>query len=430
MSTSKRISLYFTWFATALLLIFAVVINIAFLWEWRRHENRRIQPAVQHSRQTQKQEKRLWVNINRENIQSKRIVSRFTDSITVPYTNQLQEAVLNTHIRNVVFIEDERYIYKVIEDEIVLSRITPFIGRQIALAWMSLWGLFIFALLSYMVSRRVVSRWLRNLTHLADHVSKIHIDMLHKKIDFPDLPDDDEIKIVANEINTMQSDLQSQIDQIKRFIANVSHEFKTPLMVMQSSLELAHVTKSYDQAITQSTSEIQKLQSLLDTLMQIHQWASPESTTHEESEDIYIQPLMQHIIDIQTQHIQKNQDITIDIQENVSVHYPPAALDMILTNLIQNSLKYTPEIWSIHISAHQQTTTDQTVITICDSWPWISAQNLEHIREPFWQWDKSRHIDQWFWLGLSIVKSLIDRHGWRVEYSQSELGGCQVDVYI
>lgn len=424
-STSKRISLYFTWFATALLFIFAVMINIVFFWEWWSHENRRIQPVVQQTRQIQKKEKQLWVNLDRAVAESKRIVSRFTDSVALPYTNELQEQIMENHFRNIVNLEDERYIYQEAGEEIILSRITPMIDRQRALAWMSLWGLLIFALLSYLISSRLVTYSLANLKILADHVGEIHIDQLHQKIDFKDLPDHDEIKIVANEINEMQDTIQAQVNQVKRFIANVSHEFKTPLMVIQSSLELSTMTKQYDSAITHATQQIHKLQSLLDTLMSLHQ---PNAHTSTNTESIDIKPIVDNTVYILTQELQKNQDITIEIDPSVSIHYHQSALQIILKNIIQNAIKYTPVDGTIHISA--QVNKNKTIISIADSWPWISSQDLEHIREPFWQWDSSRHIDQGFWLGLSIVKSLLDRHWGEITYSKSELGGCLVQIYI
>jgi len=412
MSTSKRISLYFTIFATTLLFIFTILINLSFFAERYRNENRTIQRIVQSSQLAE--EKRP---------KTKPIWWQFTQTITVPYTTELQEVIQEKHTRNIVEIEENRFIYTIIEENIILNRITPLVERQRALAMMSLAFLIIFALLSYIFSHKLARKSLNNLHELASHVSNIHIDKLWEKIEFPDLPQNDEINIVAQEINTMQDSLTKQVNQIRSFISNVSHEFKTPLMVIKSSLELAQVTNTYDVALATTQSQITKLHNLLETLIELE---DPKVETDQEPynpkedlEDIYT-----HISHIYN----KNHVFNADTHPGMLISYPRTALHIILQNIIHNAVKHTPAKGVIHIHSSQDHT--HTYIYIDDSWPWISSDDIEHIREPFRQWDSTRHIDQWFWLWLSIVKSVIDKYGWDIQYSTSPLWWVRVTIEL
>ncbi len=82
---------------------------------------------------------------------------------------------------------------------------------------------------------------------IASFVSKQDIHSLDNNISLNHLPDNDEIKIIADSINTMTDLLDVQISQIRRFVSNLSHEIKTPLMASRTHAELALKTGDYEQ---------------------------------------------------------------------------------------------------------------------------------------------------------------------------------------
>ncbi len=111
-----------------------------------------------------------------------------------------------------------------------------------------------------------MKRGLKDLHGLASHVQSLDIDTLQKKALFDHLPQDDEIKIVSRALDDMASKLHHQVSMIKQFVANVSHEFKTPLMSLQSTLEVGEKTKNYENVLSQTRDQIGIMNRLLDTL--------------------------------------------------------------------------------------------------------------------------------------------------------------------
>jgi signal transduction histidine kinase len=101
---------------------------------------------------------------------------------------------------------------------------------------------------------------------LAKKVQSIDIDSLHNNLTFDHLPEHDEIHIVSRALDEMTTKVHNQVTLIKQFVANVSHEFKTPLMSLQSTLDVGEKTKNYTDVLLQTREQIGVMSRLLDTL--------------------------------------------------------------------------------------------------------------------------------------------------------------------
>jgi signal transduction histidine kinase len=102
---------------------------------------------------------------------------------------------------------------------------------------------------------------------LAKKVQTLDIDSLHtQQFAFDHLPAHDEIQIVSHALDEMTTKVHDQVVRIKQFVANVSHEFKTPLMSLQSTLEVGEKTNNYTDVLLQTRDQIGVMSRLLDTL--------------------------------------------------------------------------------------------------------------------------------------------------------------------
>jgi signal transduction histidine kinase len=107
-------------------------------------------------------------------------------------------------------------------------------------------------------------------------------------------------------------------------------------------------------------------------------------------------------------------------QEAATVCADPDALRQVLTNLLDNSVRYTPAAGRIVCAARRQG--EGTAISVRDTGAGISREHLPRIFERFWRADTSRSREEGgTGLGLSIVKHLVEAHGGRV-WAQSDLG--------
>ena len=86
-------------------------------------------------------------------------------------------------------------------------------------------------ILQFLAGRIISKRLLKNLISISDSVQDININTPAKeRIVLQSLPKNDEIKILADALNSSYDKIDTQTDKLKQFITDVSHEFKTPLM--------------------------------------------------------------------------------------------------------------------------------------------------------------------------------------------------------
>jgi len=85
---------------------------------------------------------------------------------------------------------------------------------------------------------------LSKLNDLVDHVKKLNVDNLHNKINIEG-PKDDEINILAIKMNEALEKINKQTNSLKDFVSNASHEFKTPLMTINTEIDYAIKSKKH-----------------------------------------------------------------------------------------------------------------------------------------------------------------------------------------
>ena len=117
------------------------------------------------------------------------------------------------------------------------------------------------------------------------------------------------------------------------------------------------------------------------------------------------------IDDLQKIYTKKNITIKKHINNDVVVKAHKDSWNIIVKNILDNALKFTPDEWSIEV------TLDKKKLTIQDNGKWIPASDLEHIWERFWQADRSKTDTKSFGLGLYLTKLLVEKHGRKIAMS-------------
>jgi signal transduction histidine kinase len=105
----------------------------------------------------------------------------------------------------------------------------------------------------------------------------------------------------------------------------------------------------------------------------------------------------------------------------------PGQIDSIITNLLDNAIKYTPAEGSIHVSLFSNQTT--AILRMEDSGSSLDAEEIEKVFQRFYRSPAHQQIIG-SGLGLAIVKTALDQLHGRIILSQSDLGGLQVDVHL
>lgn len=403
-TTSQRIASRFALTIAGIVLVLWLLINLAFLWSWWKREQQFMINAtldVDDVRQAKMFQKRLQKSMRGE-------WREFWPRNTLFVSKWWEEvALLEEHLVfwNIAHYEEVWYVFWSTKkpDEVIIVDISPAIENQIDLLWITFIALLLSSALGYFISIYVVKRGLRDLHTLAQKVQAIDIDSLQQSRTFPHLPDHDEIQIVAHALEKMTKKVHTQVATIKQFVANVSHEFKTPLMSLQSTIDLGEKIKQYDQLFPQIREQIWVMHRLLDTLTWV-MYAQKDKTI--KKEQIFVAPIIDSLVE-SMHHLHPDVQFTSSVEADLSIMSHQWMFERVLTNLLDNAGKFTSAWWIVTLIATAEW------ITITDTWAGISAEQLTKIWDPFWQWDAARETTG-FWLGLSLVQQLVTLLDWDI----------------
>ena len=206
------------------------------------------------------------------------------------------------------------------------------------------------------------------------------------------------------------------------FVANVSHELKTPLTVLRGYLEAFTEDTDPDQwraALPAMRQQSERMHLMIKDLLVLSQLETGEKALRRIPTDIG--KLLQSIIE-DARSLEHYRDHKIDL-ELATERWLVCDVDEIrsaISNLVFNAVKYTPADCQIHISWRLDD--EGACLEVADEGEGIAEHHLERLTERFYRVDKGRSNDKGgTGLGLAIVKHVLQRHGARLEIS-SELG--------
>jgi signal transduction histidine kinase len=403
MTTSSRISRRFTGLVAILIAIFAIILNVAFFLGWYRNGG---MPARIQAQTTVVPLKISTDRDGNEIIQIKTPKSnnpRFQRAIVLD-ADDLQTALSN----HIVFaprlshIDDDWFLLQKTTQWYIAIDVTQNVVRQ---QWLFLWSIIlilIFSTITYGISQRFVKNSLRDMYTLASRMSASDISNLQDSLVFSHLPENDEINVVAKSIDTMKETIHKQIAAIKDFVWHVSHEFKTPLMVMQSDLDLARHTQDYAALIDRNTQTVTHMSAMLDSLLMLTNLQSGKKL---QTDTCDMTALVQRVCDtLAMKYASKHISLHRHIEWQVILETHASTAESVITNILDNAYKYTPDHGEITVTLKPKE------ICIVDTWIGISSVHQEQIREPFWQLDKNR--SDWVGLGLSLVNRMLVALWW------------------
>ena len=189
----------------------------------------------------------------------------------------------------------------------------------------------------------------------------------------------------------------------KVFIANASHEMKTPLAAISANLEAADIHGN--KWISNVEKETEKLTNLNNQLLTL---ARTDLMTNDSGKESELRTAaMRTVESFEPRLKDKDFKLKIDIPENSKIKADDYS--QILGILLDNAIKYSDKKIRLAIDAH--------TLSITNDGAKIAPNDLEHVFDRFYQADKSA---EGVGLGLSIAKSLADRNGWELTASSEK----------
>lgn len=220
----------------------------------------------------------------------------------------------------------------------------------------------------------------------------------------------------------------SQIERMERmrrdFIANVSHELKTPLTVVAGFSEMLvdsfdHFDKSetqhYLQLICEQNARMQRLIEDLLTLSSLETGGSQPA-----DEEVDVAPMLESVVADAKALSGGKHDITLEVTTPTKLRGCANELRSVFSNLVGNAVRYTPAGGQINIA--WQANANGASLTVTDTGIGIAEQHIPRLTERFYRVDRSRSRETGgTGLGLAIVKHILTRHQGQLSV-QSEVG--------
>ncbi len=217
------------------------------------------------------------------------------------------------------------------------------------------------------------------------------------------------------ELNTtallMTEKMSNDYDSLKNFTENASHEIQTPLAIIKMKLELLmqnenmnHAAMENISAISDATDRLSRLNHSLLLLTKL------ENNQFIENENVNITTIVEnHISNIEELAAAKNLTIRQNLKENVTLFVNRSLSEILISNLIANTIKHNYEFGKIEIIL-----TDR-LLTISNTGyePAIGSNEL------FERFKKASHASDSLGLGLAIVKKICDTYGFAITYTFS-----------
>ena len=213
---------------------------------------------------------------------------------------------------------------------------------------------------------------------------------------------------VINAINKMTAELEGTETLRTDFIANVSHELKTPLAVManlSTMLQQPGLSDAERMAYAKDISHsARRLAALITNILKLNELENQQIFPQPQEFDLGEQ-LCECLLGFEDAWEKKNLEIETDIQDDVRIKSDPELLCLVWNNLISNAVKFTPEGGTVGVTLKADG--KKVFVSVRDTGCGMTAETGKHIFEKFYQGDTS-HATQGNGLGLALVKRVVD----------------------
>ena len=240
-----------------------------------------------------------------------------------------------------------------------------------------------------------------------------------------------EVRALTRGFNSMAERLQVNDQQRRAMLADVSHELRTPITVIQGNIEgiLDGLYPADEARLRSIMEETQILSRLVDDLRTLALAESGSLQLRREPTDLK-ELIRDTVAGFETQAKEKAIKIALLLEDAEEMEVDPLRIREVLTNVLGNALRYTPDRGEIKVGVEEASTvaasdalTEEAVskrsvvVFVQDSGPGIEASDLSHIFDRFYKSSDSGGMG----LGLSIAKYLVEAHGGKIS-AESEVG--------
>jgi len=237
-----------------------------------------------------------------------------------------------------------------------------------------------------------------------------------------------ETKPLIDALNALFDRLQRAFENERRFTADAAHELRTPLAALKTYAQVALREPDHEKSRLALSKVIQGVDRATHLVQQLLTLARIDPTRWKPQENPIdlAEVASERLAAMSAQAIEKQIEISLSSSGEDYVKGDRAMLDILITNLLGNAIKYTPMHGAVEVSVEGMN--DDVVLTISDSGEGIPEQDRNQVFERFYR--RERGSTPGCGLGLSIVHRIIEIMGARIRLDDAHMGGLKVEVRI
>jgi heavy metal sensor kinase len=282
----------------------------------------------------------------------------------------------------------------------------------------------------YFLARRSLSP----VVEMSTQAGRIGADNLHERL--PVRNAQDELGHLAASFNNLLDRLDQSFEQQRRFMADASHELRTPIAILcgEADVALSQPSRSpedYRASLDILRAEARGLKRIVEDLFTL---ARADAGQHPLTlSNFYLDELVTECSrSMKTLAAAKQITLTCNALGEMPIHADEVLLRRMIVNLLDNAIKYTPP--NGRVSTSCQSENSRYVMTISDTGQGIPPDLQSRIFERFFRADKVRSRSEsdggGAGLGLSISQWIVHAHGGQIELTRSDKDGSTFKVYV
>ncbi len=224
-------------------------------------------------------------------------------------------------------------------------------------------------------------------------------------------------------------------EQQQQFVADASHELKTPLTVIlaNTSILRAHPERSIasqSQWVESTQTEAERMQELVCDMLDLAKPAAPGTPAARAFERIDLTDLVEgDLLQFESVAFERKIELNASIDPNVNVMGDPSRLHRLVSTLLDNACKYANEGGTVTAALRQ--TVRHVELSVRNTGSPIAPEDLPHVFDRFYRADKARTRTQGsYGLGLAIAREIVEEHGGSITATSTESEGTTFTVKL
>jgi signal transduction histidine kinase len=268
-------------------------------------------------------------------------------------------------------------------------------------------------------TRRAASSALRPIEEIRVEFADITAHDLHRRVPLPE--SHDEVDRLAVTMNATLDRLERAVGQHRQFVADASHELRSPIAALRTELELAldHPTRTdWTTSARDALADTRRLERLTDDLLFLSRIDAAEPTRNIDVE----------LASILADQARRRPAVRAHLATGrITVHGSPSHLDRLLTNLLDNAQRHCRN----HVDVYLHVWPGTVVIHVDDDGDGIAPTDRDRVFDRFTRLDDARTRDHGgTGLGLAIARDIAHRHAGTLQVSDAPTGGARFTLQL